>query len=129
MESFGTLLRKKREERNLSIRQLAKYSGVSPAYISQLENNYRKNPTSHVLRALCDGLGIDYDQFLLEVNQLNLQGIKERQTFYQQFAIQEISAVDLHELLEEKREILYKGRTITHEERKKIQTMLQMLLE
>lgn len=59
METFGSLLRKKREEKNLSIRQLAKITGVSPAYISQLENNYRNNPTPRVLRALCAGLGID----------------------------------------------------------------------
>lgn len=133
MEQLGSFLRKMREQKKLSIRQLAKFTGVSPAYISQLENNYRKNPTPHVLRSLCEGLEIDYEQFLIEFKQLSKTDIKERKALYaeykEQSAVQETSQVDLYDLLQENEEIIYRGKTLSENERKKIKTMLHMLLE
>ena len=36
MATIGEFIRKKREEKHISLRELAKQTGVSPAYISQL---------------------------------------------------------------------------------------------
>src|SRR5690625_3544462 len=84
MSQIGSFIRKLRKEKNMSIRQLAKFTGVSAAYISQIENNYRKNPTPHVLRSLADGLGLNYNDFLSQINQLANTRIGEHNYFYDQ---------------------------------------------
>lgn len=55
---FGEHLRNVRKEKGLSIRELARRSGVSNAYISQLENDKTKNPTYEIIGKLAKGLGI-----------------------------------------------------------------------
>lgn len=133
MEQLGTFLRNKREEKNLSVRQLAKFTGVSPAYISQLENNYRKNPTPRVLRSLCEGLGIEYEQFLNEINHLSSLDVKEGQLYYddctEKIAVHETEQADLYDLFEGRKKIFYKGNVLSDEDREKVKTILQLLLE
>lgn len=139
MHNIGSFIRKRRKEKGISIRQLAKYTGVSPAYISQIENNYRNNPTPHVLRALSDGLGIDYDKFLLQIEQLTKTEVKERQDFYREYIADNESntestygrqdTIDLYDILQENMTLYYKGKTLNHRDKDKILTMLRILLE
>lgn len=56
--SIAEVLRKARESRGLSIRNLAKLSGVSPASISRLECGWQ-NVTLDVMRALTEALQLD----------------------------------------------------------------------
>ena len=136
MEQIGRFLRQKREAKNLSIRQLAKYTGVSPAYISQLENNYRKNPTTHVLKALFEGLGLKYDEALQQLNQLSKEEIKERKQFAEIYLTSDKRSVDkkepiyLYELLNDPSQtIYYKEKQLTINEKRNILTILQTLFE
>lgn len=136
METFGSLLRKKREEKNLSIRQLAKITGVSPAYISQLENNYRNNPTPRVLRALCTGLGIDDERFFNEMKRLNVEELKERDGFetYVSNVVENAERksgpiIDLYDMFKAEHDIYFKGRKLDSKEKEKVKTMLNLLLE
>jgi len=136
VEQIGRFLRQKREAKNLSIRQLAKYTGVSPAYISQLENNYRKNPTTHVLKALFEGLGLKYDEALQQLNQLSKEEIKERKQFAEIYLTSDKRSVDkkepiyLYELLNDPSQtIYYKEKQLTINEKRNILTILQTLFE
>lgn len=61
---FSEYITKKRNERELSIRQLALYSGVSPGYISQIENENRGIPSPDILKKLSNGLKVPYDEML-----------------------------------------------------------------
>jgi len=140
INDIGLFIRKVREKKNISIRKLAKYSGVSPAYISQLENNYRKNPTTHVLRSLCDGLDVEYEDFLLQFNQLTKQGVKECHHFYKQYKndnqntekrndIYDAEYEDLYDLLTKNDNVYYKNKLLSQTDKEKVLTILQTLLE
>lgn len=61
---FSNYLKQKREDKKLSIRQLAKYSGVSPAYISQVEKGQRGTPTPDYLKKLAKGLKTPYEELM-----------------------------------------------------------------
>jgi transcriptional regulator with XRE-family HTH domain len=56
MISFGDALKKFREERGLSLRELDKLSGVSYAYIQRLENNDRIAPSTEKIDSLMAAL-------------------------------------------------------------------------
>jgi transcriptional regulator with XRE-family HTH domain len=53
---IGQLVRKKRTEKNIGVRELAREIGVSPGYISQLEKGTYKAPSQTVLKKLFDVL-------------------------------------------------------------------------
>lgn len=135
MINRGKFLRTKRKEKGLSIRQLAKFTGVSPAYISQIENNDRKNPTAHVLRSLAYGLGIDEVELLLQFDMLSEDEIKERRQFYHDQVImnqtmqEKDNPIDLYDVLTNEENVYYKGHLLHQTERDKVLTMLQTLLE
>ena len=60
MSSLGATLRSARQRARLSVRQLCKLSGVSPATISRLENGW-ENVTLDVMRELTHALRLDID--------------------------------------------------------------------
>lgn len=138
MGQIGAFIRKLREDKNMSIRQLAKYTGVSPAYISQIENNYRKNPTQHVLRSLANGLGIEYDEFILQISQLAKIEVGEQEFFYEQQKESQFNAeykqltiknLDLYDILSQEKVVYYKEKLLDDVEKEKIKVMLHTLLE
>lgn len=138
MSQIGPFIRQLRENKNMSIRQLAKHTGVSPAYISQIENNYRNNPTQHVLRSIANGLGIEYNEFILQINQLTKTGVEEQRYLYEQERNSQgdveskqlsINHIDLYEVLSEKQVIYYKGKLLADKEREKVKVMLHTLLD
>lgn len=57
-KNFGLWLKRKREERGLTVRQLAKFSGVSSGYISQVESGKRNTPTQKILSKLARPLKV-----------------------------------------------------------------------
>lgn len=57
-----------RESMNMSKNQLAKLSGVSQSYISDIELE-KKNPSLDILERLCNALGITVVQFLQDANE------------------------------------------------------------
>lgn len=63
-QKLGAYLKQLRLDKNLTIRQLEKKSGVSNAYISQLENGKRGLPTPDVLKKLHEPLGVGYDELM-----------------------------------------------------------------
>ena len=69
--NFGTTLYNLRKERNLSMRELAKESDVSQAYISQIENNKRNTPNIIVLKKLAKGLGVNEIDLMYEAGYIN----------------------------------------------------------
>lgn len=61
----GTLLKRARTERNLTLRALAERSNVSASMISQIETG-EKSPTITVLSALAAGLGVPLSRLVEE---------------------------------------------------------------
>src|SRR5271169_5434305 len=60
-KSFGAGLKTAREIRKLSLREVETATGISNAYLSQLENNKIKKPSPHFLHKLAALYGISYE--------------------------------------------------------------------
>lgn len=57
MKPFGQFLREKRDERDLSLRELARRAQVSAAFLSDIELG-RRYPSDDVLQKLGEALGV-----------------------------------------------------------------------
>ena len=58
--SFGAVLKQARQVRDLSAVDAARAAGISPAYLSKLENDVVKHPSPHVLHQLSEALALPY---------------------------------------------------------------------
>lgn len=63
-EEFGKYIRRLRNRRGLTTRQLELYSGVSNSYISLLENGKRGIPSPNILKQLHRHLGVSYEEIM-----------------------------------------------------------------
>lgn len=70
-KDFGKYIRKLRNDRELTIRQLELYSGVSNSYLSQLENGKRGTPSPEIIKKLAKGLKIPYNNLLEKAGYLD----------------------------------------------------------
>lgn len=61
---FGHYLKEKRKENGLTIRQLEEKSGVSNAYLSQIENGKKGIPSPEILKKLYEPLEVSYDELM-----------------------------------------------------------------
>lgn len=64
MSTLGELIREKRNEKGLGLRELARNADISHSYLSQIENGNKKEPKSYILRALAQELDLDYKELL-----------------------------------------------------------------
>ena len=62
MTPFGVRLRQLREERGMSLKDMAEALGVSAAYLSALEHGRRGRPTHAMVVAICALLNIIWDE-------------------------------------------------------------------
>jgi transcriptional regulator with XRE-family HTH domain len=62
--SFGTMLRQARQVRELSAVDASRAAGISPAYLSKLENDVVKSPSPHVLHQLSEALTVPYAELM-----------------------------------------------------------------
>lgn len=63
-KNFGNKIKQIREEKGYSVRQVALNSGMSPSYLSRIENGYRDLPTNKTLYKIAKGLRITNDEIL-----------------------------------------------------------------
>ena len=75
--SIGIVLREAREVRELSAVDAARASGISPAYLSRLENDAVHKPSPHVLHRLSEALGLPYAD-LMRLSGYRVPGEAER---------------------------------------------------
>ena len=61
---FGEVLRQIRKEKKLSLRDVEKITGVSNAYLSQIESGKRNIPTIAVMLRLAKGYGITEEEMV-----------------------------------------------------------------
>lgn len=62
--AIGQEIKKTRKKKQLTLNELAKKSGVSQPYLSQLETGKNNNPTSDTLIKIAKGLDIPYIELL-----------------------------------------------------------------
>ncbi len=64
MESLGEVLRKKRDDLRLSLREVEEKTGISNAYLSQLENQKITKPSPSILAKLAEAYKISYSRLM-----------------------------------------------------------------
>ncbi|MFN3193864.1 MAG: helix-turn-helix domain-containing protein [Aureliella sp.] len=62
--TFGCHLRQLRVEHDITLRDFARRLGVTPTYVSQIEQDYCKPPKAHVVEKMAQILNQDVDEFL-----------------------------------------------------------------
>lgn len=60
----GEVIKGKREERKISLVNFARKIGISPGYLSQLENGRKANPKLEVMLKITHALDIEFDMLL-----------------------------------------------------------------
>ena len=65
METIGQILRNKRKELGLLLRQVSAYVDIDQAILSKIERNERK-PTKEMLELLAEILKLDKDELMIQ---------------------------------------------------------------
>lgn len=60
----GELIKTKREEKKYSLVNFAQIIGITPGYLSQIENGHKKNPKLEILLKISNELDIDFSMLL-----------------------------------------------------------------
>lgn len=79
---LGDNIRNIRKEKKLSINKLAKITGISLGYLSDLENNKAKNPSVDKLKIIADALGVQPELFFKNDIDIENDFIKEESESY-----------------------------------------------
>ena len=69
--NFGKFLKTLRERRNMSLRDVQRQSGVSNAYIAQLEKGDRPAPSPDILKKLARAYNVTVRELLLRAGYLD----------------------------------------------------------
>lgn len=65
--NLGSLIRKYRKEKKLTLKALAEKTGVSEGFLSQVENNVN-SPSVDTLINICNGIGVSAGDLLNQIN-------------------------------------------------------------
>ena len=63
-KSFGALVRREREAKQIGLREMAKKIGVSPTYLSKVERDEFPPPAEDKVRKIAEIIGRDADELL-----------------------------------------------------------------
>lgn len=80
-KTFGHLLRETRLEKGFSLRKFAELAGVSPTYMSQVEQDNCDPPTAERVKRMAELLDANSDEWISLAGRLpdDLEGIVHRQ--------------------------------------------------
>ena len=63
-ETLGSVLRQSRDLKKLALRTVEEMTGISNAYLSQLENDKIKKPSADILHKLATAYKVDFNYLL-----------------------------------------------------------------
>lgn len=75
--SFGSLIKKLRQKKNLSLTKLASLAGLSPSYLSRIERGERNIPHARILKRLAPHLDLTPEELLIAAGYLNRRPAKD----------------------------------------------------
>ena len=70
-EKFGALVRRKREAKEIGLRELAKMIGVSPTYLSKIERDEFPPPAEDKVKAIAKIIDCDADELLARAGRVS----------------------------------------------------------
>jgi transcriptional regulator with XRE-family HTH domain len=121
-QEFGRYLKELREQRGLTINQLASAAGVSGSQISRIENGVRGIPKPATLRKIAEATGTSYEDLM------------ERAGYLQEHAATDTESVpewatskdkrDFRKMLEDDGELMFDGIPLDKEDKQRIKDVL-----
>jgi HTH-type transcriptional regulator, competence development regulator len=143
--SFGSELKRLRDMKNLTIRELAKRAGTSHPYLSQIENGKRNPPKPEMIQKLSKALEVDYLDLMVLAGHIGKEEAEYRKQILEStkytrkrldefldYTNSEIARMerDFYYILEnEKEAVYYKEKPLDFTTREKVKIMLKTLLE
>lgn len=79
MSSLGLTLKNARKNISLTLRQVEDFTGISNAYLSQLENDKIKNPSVNILSKLSSLYKVSLKTLLSDGNFIDKKEVKEEE--------------------------------------------------
>ena len=70
MSEFGIYIRTLRKRVGLTLREIEEQTGISNAYLSQIEQGHRNPPSPAMLKRLAKALGVSQNQLMVEAGYL-----------------------------------------------------------
>jgi len=70
-EKFGAFIRRKREAKELGLREMAKMIGISPTYLSKVERDEFPPPAEDRVRAIAELIECDADDLLARAGRVS----------------------------------------------------------
>jgi transcriptional regulator with XRE-family HTH domain len=70
-EKFGAFIRRKREAKEIGLREMAKMIGVSPTYLSKVERDEFSPPAEDRVRAIAEIIECDTDDLLARAGRVS----------------------------------------------------------
>jgi len=112
--TFGELLREKRIEKGFSLRKFAELVGVSPTYLSQVEQGNVMPPTADRVKRMAELLGVNPDEWIALAGRVpeDLPGIIQKEPTAMPELLREASGLtadQLRKLSEQARKLKERG--------------------
>jgi transcriptional regulator with XRE-family HTH domain len=70
-EKFGEFVRRRRIDKDVGLREMAKLIGVSPTYLSKIERDEFPPPAEDRVRAIAEVIGCDADELLARAGRVS----------------------------------------------------------
>ncbi|MBH0228832.1 helix-turn-helix domain-containing protein [Halobacillus yeomjeoni] len=136
--NFGDSIKKIRIEKGLTMREVERRSGISQAYLSQIENGKRSTPKYDTVIKLSKGLGVNpvkllikagYGQEAKELDFMVHNSKKQANQDIRKFDVSGCNSTNLSELLcSNRKDIYFKKHLLTSEEKKKIIKIIETII-
>jgi transcriptional regulator with XRE-family HTH domain len=124
-KEFGLYLKSLRNNNGFTLTELGDLIGYSNPYLSQIENGKKGVPSPGFLKKLANPLNISYTQLLGKAGYLE----EESEAVWEERGEEGEDFFDLFDILILDIDLYYKNRKLTGNDRKKIKTMLETILE
>jgi HTH-type transcriptional regulator, competence development regulator len=121
-DAFGTYLRRLREEKGLTINQLAEAAGISGSQISRIENGLRGIPKPATLRKIAEATGVPYEVLMDQAGYLQ-DSPSVPEEIIPEWATGKDKR-DFRKMLEDDGELMFDGIPLNKEDRQRIKDVL-----
>ncbi|CAM3456914.1 transcriptional regulator [Paenibacillus lactis] len=120
---FGAYLKQIREDKGLSINQLAQAADISGSQISRIENGLRGIPKPQTLRKIADALEVPYEELMSKAGYLDSELSLHEDLTVPDWATAKDKR-DFKKMLEDDGELMFDGIPLNQEDKQRIKDVL-----
>lgn len=122
-QAFGRYLKELREQRGLTINQLADSAGISGSQISRIENGLRGVPKPATLRKIAEATGASYEALMERAGYLVQENAMSDSDNVPEWATSKDKR-DFRKMLEDDGELMFDGIPLNKEDKQRIKDVL-----